>query len=69
MVLCCVVWCEETLGLTALFIGNGKKLHAAFMDLENAYDRVEREALWSVLKIYRLRGHLLEGIKALYRGM
>ncbi len=29
-----------------------KKLYAAFMDLEKANDRVDREALWNVLKIY-----------------
>ncbi len=28
-----------------------KKFYAAFMGLEKAHDRVDREALWSVLKI------------------
>ena len=28
------------------------KNYAAFMDREKAYDRVNREALWNVLKIY-----------------
>ncbi|WP_435362532.1 reverse transcriptase domain-containing protein, partial [Klebsiella pneumoniae] len=30
----------------------GKKVYAAFMDLEKAYDRVDREGLWRVLRIY-----------------
>ncbi len=37
------------------------------MDLEKAYDRVDREALWSVLKIYGVGGQLLKGIQAFYR--
>ncbi len=32
--------------------GKDKKLYAAFMELKKAYDKVDREALWSVLKIY-----------------
>ncbi len=37
------------------------------MDLEKAYDRVDREALWSVLKICGVGGQLLKGIQAFYR--
>ncbi len=33
------------------YSGKDKKLYAAFMDLEKEYDRVDREALWSVLYI------------------
>ncbi len=43
------------------------KLYAAFMDLDKAYDRVDREALWSVLKIYGVGGQLLKGIQAFYK--
>ncbi len=42
------------------------KLYAAFMDLEKAYDRADRGALWSVLKIYGVGGQLLKGIQAFY---
>ncbi len=45
------------------YLGKGEKLCAAFMDLEKVYDRVDREALWYVLKIYGVGGQLLEGIK------
>ncbi len=41
------------------YLGKGKKLYAAFMDLEKAYDRVDREALQSVLYIYGVDGQLL----------
>ncbi len=37
------------------------------MDLEKAYDRVDREALWSVLRTYGVGGQLLKGIQAFYR--
>ncbi len=46
------------------YLGKDKTLYAAFTDLEKAYDRVDREALWSVLKIYDVGAHLLKGIQA-----
>ncbi len=49
------------------YLVKDKKLYAAFMDLEKAYDRVDREAHWSVLKIYGVGGQLLKGIQAFYR--
>ena len=35
------------------------------IDLEKAYDRVNREELWQVLKMYDVRGKLLGGIKSM----
>ncbi len=37
------------------------------MDLEKAYDNADRKALWKVLKIYRVGGQLMVGIKTFYR--
>ncbi len=37
------------------------------VDLEKAYDRFDREALWNVLKIYGVGGQLLKGIQAFDR--
>ncbi len=37
------------------------------MGIEKAYDRVDREALCSVLKVFGVGEQLLEGIKAFYR--
>ncbi len=48
-------------------LGKDKELYADFMDLEMAYDRVDREALWNVLRIYGVGGQLLKGIQAFYR--
>ena len=37
-----------------------------FMNLEKAYDSVNREALWQVLRIYDVGDELLSGIKSMY---
>ena len=37
-----------------------------FIDLEKAYDRVNREAFWQVLRIYNVGGKLLSGHKNMY---
>ena len=37
-----------------------------FMDLKKVYDRVNREALWQVLRMYDVGGKLLNGIKSIY---
>ncbi len=42
-------------------------MYAASMDLGKAYDRVDRGALWNVLKIYGVGGQLVEGMTAFYR--
>ena len=36
------------------------------MDLEKAYDRVNREALWKVLRMCDVSGKLLNDIKSIY---
>ena len=37
-----------------------------FMDLKKAYDRVNREALWEVLRMYDVGGKPLNEIKSMY---
>ena len=37
-----------------------------FIDLEKAYNRVNSEALWQVMKMYDVRDKLLGGIKSIY---
>ncbi len=49
--------------LVEKYLGKDRKLYAAFMDLEKAYDRVDRNALGNVLKIYVVGGQLMERIK------
>ena len=45
----------------------GKSLECMWViDLEKAFDRVNREALWQVLGIYDVGVKLLNGIKIIY---
>ena len=41
-------------------------MYVGFMDLEKAYDRVNREALWQVLRMYDVGGKVLNGVKSRY---
>ena len=36
------------------------------MDLEKAYDKVNRELLWQMLRMYDVNGKQLNGIKSMY---
>ena len=48
------------------YMGKKKDVYMAFMDLEKAYDRVDREALWQVMRIYGVGGRLLKGVQSFY---
>ena len=41
-------------------------MYVGFIDLEKTYDRVNREALWQVLRMCDVGGKLLSGIKCMY---
>ena len=43
-----------------------RRVYMGFIDLEKVYGRVNREALWQVLRIYDGEGQLLSGIKSMY---
>ena len=45
-----------------------RDVYFAFLDLEKAYDRVDRDAMWNVLGLYGIGGRLLRGVKSLYVG-
>ena len=45
-----------------------KDVYFAFMDLEKAYDKIDRDALWKVLSMYGVRGKLLNAVKSFYKG-
>ena len=49
------------------YLEKDKKMYAAFIDMEKAYDKVWRTDLWVTLKGYGVRGKLLGSIKALYK--
>ena len=41
-------------------------MYSCLIDLEKAYDRVNKEALWQVLRIYDVGCKLLGGIKSMH---
>ena len=46
----------------------GQKAHEkqqkVYVDLDKAYNRVSREAMWEVLRMYDVGGKILNGIKS-----
>ena len=48
------------------FVNKNKSLHVAYMNLEKAHDRVDREAMWRVLGMYGINGQLLKVVQSLY---
>ena len=48
------------------YLGKGKDVYFAFLDPEKAYDRVDRDAMWNVLRLYGIGGRLLRGVKSFY---
>ena len=48
------------------YLGKGKDVYLAFLDLEKAYDSVDRDAMWNVLRLNGIGGRLLQGVKSLY---
>jgi len=43
-------------------------LHLAFVDLKKAFDSVDRESLWKVLRVYGVHEHLILLVKGLHEG-
>ena len=41
-------------------------MYVGFTDLDKAYNRVNREAIWQVLRMYDMGGKILNGIKSMY---
>ena len=48
------------------YLAKGKEVFWGFMDLEKAYDRIDREGLWQMLRLYGLGGRLLRAVKSFY---
>ena len=40
------------------YLGVSREVYMAFMDLEKAYDGINRNALWHILRIYGIGGSL-----------
>lgn len=50
------------------FLAKNRKVFCTFVDLEKAYDKVERDDLWSTLSVYGVDGNLIRALKSLYDG-
>ena len=50
------------------YLDKNKSVYMAFMDLEKAYDRVDRKGVWRVLENYGIGGKLLKSLKSFYDG-
>ena len=46
------------------FLAIGKRSILGFMDLEKAYNRIDRDGLWNVLRLYGQGGRLVKGVKS-----
>ena len=58
--------CSQVFTLKQIFEKAQEKkcrMYVSFMDLEKAYDRVNMEALWQVLRMYNFNGKLLNGLR------
>ena len=38
----------------------------AFMDLEKAYDIIDRHGMWQMLRVYGVGGKLLKAVQSIY---
>ncbi len=47
----------------------GIQLHLAFIDLTKAYNWVNRDALWCILRVYRIPSKIVELLEDLHIGM
>ena len=45
-----------------------KKVHLSFMDLQKAYDSVDRDVLWEKMRQLGFGGKFIEAIKCMYKG-
>ncbi len=48
------------------YLAKHKDVFWAFMDLEKACDRIDKDGLWTVLRLYGLGSRLLKGVTSFY---
>ena len=49
------------------YLANGKDVFWAFMDLEKAYDTIDRHGMWQMLRLYGVGGKLLKAVQSFYK--
>ena len=48
------------------YLANGKDVFWAFMDMEKAYDTIDRHGMWQMLRAYGVGGKLLKAVQSFY---
>ncbi len=48
------------------YLAKDKDVFWVFMNFEKAYDRIDKEGLWTVLRLHGLGGRLLKGVESFY---
>ena len=48
------------------YLSNGKDVFLAFIDLEKAYDTIDRHGMWQMLRVYGVGGKLSKAVQSLY---
>ena len=48
------------------YLANGKDVFWSFMDLEKAYDTIDRHGMWQMLRVYGVGGKLLKAVQSFY---
>ena len=48
------------------YLANGKDVFWVFMDVEKAYDTIDRHGMWQILKVYGVGGRLLKAVQIFY---
>ena len=48
------------------YLANGKDVFWAFMDLEKAYDTIDRHGMWQMLRVCGVGGKLLKAVQNFY---
>jgi len=53
-------------GVIDRYLSRHKKLFVAFIDFKKAFDSVNREALWTILNNYGIKGNVVNVLKSMY---
>ena len=48
------------------YLANEKYVFWAFMNLEKAYDTIDRHGIWQMLRVYGVGGKLLKAVQSFY---
>ena len=48
------------------YLANWKYVFWPFMDLEKAYDSIDRHGMWQMLRVYGVRGKLMKAVQSFY---